>query len=93
MGKRDQMYSSLGREIGRWGLRLSRVWQVQVARTAENEKEKVDTVGMSGKAGVTLEVLLEISMSVSGLGCNANQFWQIDAGSKYWEDWITRVKN
>lgn len=35
------------------------MWQVQVARSAEDGKGKVDVVGMSGKAAVILGILPE----------------------------------
>ena len=48
------------------------MWQVHAARSAENEKEKVDVEGMAGKKGVTVGVLPEIIVIVRDLGCNTN---------------------
>lgn len=75
-----------------------------MARAAEDRKEKVDMVGVSGKVGVAIGALQETSTSVRDLGCNTNQFWQIEAENKfierllgssqnYWEGWRTRLRN
>lgn len=53
-----------------------------MARLAEDGKEKVDVVGTSGKAGITLQVLPETSVSVGDFGCDTNQLWQIEAENK-----------
>lgn len=98
------MYSSLGRETGRQGPKLSRGVAGPSGKVSRRWEEKVDMVGMSGRVEVTLGVLPETSMSVRDPGCNTNQLWQIEAENKFierlvgssqnfWEDWITRLKN
>lgn len=67
-----QRYSSLGRETG--GQVKSEQKCSRFKRQGQQKMgEKMDMVGMSGKAGVTLGVLLETSVSVMDLGCNTNQ--------------------